>query len=187
MNAELIIAGVIILGVTALLQLMRYSSAFQLLVMTFTYLWSALIAMQGWSLCLDFLTGLHLPDLTAGQLAVLAYWGVFAVALLLASLPKRFWLRSFSTTFSVLPDQLLHLSCILLMAAGTASLLTMSAALALPEKKADPKDMIQWAFVKTRSLPLQAYLLVTDACPGDVATAAARRARLPKPARDLLP
>jgi hypothetical protein len=187
MNAELILAGVIVLGVAMLLQVLRFTSAFQLLVMTFIYLWSAFVAMQSWSVCLSFLAGQQLPDLTEGQLAILAYWCVFGVTALLASLPKRFWLRSFSTTFSVLPDQLLHLSCVLLMVAGAVSLLAMTAALALPAKKADPRDMIQWAFVKTRSMPIQAYLFVSDACPGDVATAAARRARLPKPARDLLP
>lgn len=210
-NAQFIMIGVVILGVVFVFQVLRFSSAFQVLVTTFVFGWSALVAMHGWGLATHVVASLNLPNVTEGQAALLAYWALFLIAAALAWAPRAFWLQKYSTTFPVLLDRLLHLACVLFMVAAVASLLLMSYRLAMPPADGDEaaaaalaglppepgepaepaepaagqaQDLLQWTAANGGRIPVQAYLAVTRAV-SSAASADARRLRLPAAARRL--
>ncbi|MBT3378302.1 MAG: hypothetical protein HN742_38620 [Lentisphaerae bacterium] len=162
MNAEWIIGGVAVLIFAVMLKKAQAKGGLQSLITAFIFVWSTLVAMHAWGFSLELVEQFPLPDLTDGQISLVAFWFGFIVALLPSALLLRYWLKEYRTTFPPLADSLLQWLAGAVSAVTLCALLTMSAVPFFPPPSDTPAGK---AFVVVRWLPARAYLEVAALFP----------------------
>lgn len=165
MNLEWIIGGVAVLISAVMLKSAQEKGGLQSLITAFMLVWSTLVAMQAWGLSLGLVQQFPLPELTDGQISLLAFWFGFIVALLPSALLIRFWFKTYRTTFPPLADSLLQWLAGGVSAATLCAVLTMST---VPFYSPTPETPAGKVYDVVRRLPVRAYLDIAALFPTEL-------------------
>jgi len=174
MNLEYITAGIAVLVSAVILKKAQNEGGLQSLITAFIFVWSALVAIHAWGLSLGLVEQFPLPDLTDGQISLLAFWFGFIVALLPSALLMRYWFQNYRTTFPPLADSLIQWLAGGVSSVTLCALLAMSAVPFVPPPSETPTGR---AYIAIRRLPGRAYLEIATLFPTAI-DPDARRERL---------
>lgn len=166
MNIEYIIGGVAVLVSAVMLKKAQNEGGLQSLITAFIFVWSTLVAMHAWGLSLGLVEQFPLPDLTDGQISLLAFWFGFIVALLPSALLMRYWFKNYRTTFPPLADSLIQWLSGGVSTVTLCALLTMSAVPFFPPPSSDtPEGKVHIVILQ---LPARAYLEIAALFPAAI-------------------
>ena len=181
MNFEWIVGGGVLIAVALVMRKFQEQVAFQTLIVAFTVVWSALLALHFWGPVAQLVQGLSVEFLAGRRGTLVGFWVTFLLAALPGILLMNVWLAQYVTTFPPLVDGLLKLACTLAVGATVACLLVLSLAVSAPS--VEDFDCRQLR-VRIDLAPLQAYLWVGERLP-EIPGRPDRRGRLPSEALEL--
>jgi len=168
-NVEWIAGGVLLLGCAMIMRRLQNEGTFRTVIISFTVVWSGLVALHFWGGVDGLLTSLGAGWLPEGVRAAAGFWLCFVVAAVPGFVLLCTWLKQYATTFPPTLDGVLLWGCSLLTCFVFVTLVFMTLGTLSPDGRFFHASRIGW---RGDRVPLRTYISVSAwaaASPADAA------------------